>query len=351
MHTDAMTSHMKCPVCGDDCVRSAQEIIDILPTVFSRCPRCQFSIRDKNNPLPNRYYKTQCTCGKRFIDEVYAHLYVIFLEDGIFNGDEALKEVGSPLIHPGFFMKFPPFLPENSLVLLSKHPSKEVAERIIREVPEIKGVVKSEGFVPGITDIDYDGIPDTYTLLAGCDIRANVFETKKGPIVLYKQQSTMHIEFPRRFNPKIESVEAKIEDLRPEYFVDACCGAGTLGMTAARMDVPHVVMNDIWFAAAYWTACNMRVNREFFKIKDISIYGDYDRMRGNPVVKEPRLVAEAAGKQEMKVFQGDYNLLHTVLPGVPVLAAIDLFEKLDVTATTKILGQWREHVPGEVFIP
>jgi hypothetical protein len=342
---------MKCPVCGDDCVRDAQEIIDILPSVFSRCPECRFRILDKNNPLPNRFYQTPCICGKRFIDEVYAQLYVIFTEEGIFTGDEPLKAVGSPLTHPGFFMKFPPFLPENSLVLLSKHPSKKVAERIIREVPEIKGVVKSDDFVPGISDPDFDGIPNTYTLLAGCDIRANVFDTKKGPIVLYKQQSTMHIEFPRKFNPKIEGVEKRIETFNPEYFVDACCGAGTLGLTAARMGVPHIIMNDLWYAAAFWTAYNMQVNREYFKIEDVSIYGNYKEMKGNPVVREPWLVAETTGAQEMKVFQGDYTLLHTVLPDTQVLAVIDLFEKTDMTATTKIMGQWREHVAGEVFIP
>jgi len=342
---------MKCPVCGDDCVKNAHEIIDILPTVFSRCPDCQFRILDKNNPLPNRFFHTPCKCKKRFIDEVYAQLYVIFLEEGIFTGDEPLKAVGSPLIHPGFYMKFPPFLPLDSLVLLSMHPSKEVAERIIREVPEIKGVVKSDDFVPGISDTDLDGIPNTYTVLAGCDIRANVFDTKKGPLVLYKQQSTMHIEFPRKFNPKIDAVEKRIESFHPEYFVDACCGAGTLGLTAARMNVPHVIMNDIWYAAAYWTAYNLRVNQEYFKIDDVSIYLDYDVMKKDPIVWEPRLVAEATGPQTMKVFQGDYNLLHTVLPDSQVLAVIDLYEKSDMTATTKKLGQWREHVAGEVFIP
>lgn len=342
---------MKCPICGEDCVKNAHEIIEILPTVFSRCPDCHFRILDKNTPLPNRFYQTPCTCGKRFIDEVYAHLYVIFLEEGIFTGDEPLKAVGSPLIHPGFFMKFPPFLPRDSLVLLSAHPSNEVAERIIREVPEIKGVVKSDDFVPGISDPDLDGIPNTYTLLAGCDIRANVFDTKKGPLVLYKEQSTMHIEFPRKYNPKIEAVEKRIESFQPEYFVDACSGVGTLGLAAARMGVPHVIMNDIWFAAAFWTAYNLQVNQEFFKIDDVTMYLDYGELEKEPIVKEPRLVAEATGAQEIKIFQGDYSLLHTVLPDSRVLAVIDLYEKSDLTATTKILGRWREHVSGEVFIP
>ena len=78
---------------------------------------------------------------------------------------------------------------------------------------------------------------------------------------------------------------------------------------------------------------------------------DYEEMKRDPIVREPRLVAETIGPQEMEVFQGDYTHLHTVLPDTKVLAAIDLFEKKDMTATTKIMGQWREHVSGEVFIP
>ncbi|HUU76278.1 MAG TPA: hypothetical protein VMW63_09345 [Methanoregulaceae archaeon] len=342
---------MKCPICGDDCVKNAHEIIDILPTIFSRCPDCRFRMLDKKAPLPNRYFETPCKCGKRFIDEVYAHIYVILVEEGIFNGTEPISAVGSPLVHPGFFMKNPPFLPKNSLVLLSRNLNSKVSGRIVDEVPEIRAVIRSDDSVPGISDIDLDGMPDTYTLLAGCDIRANVFDTSSGPIVLYKQQSTMHIEFPRRFNPKIKGVGEKIAAFHPEHFIDACCGAGTLGLTAARMGVPHVIMNDAWYAAAFWAAYNIQVNREYFKLEDVRIVRGYEEMKNEPVVKEPKIVAEATGTQNIEVYQADFARLYSVLPDAPVLAVIDLFEKSDKAATNEVIRQWREHVAGEVFIP
>jgi hypothetical protein len=342
---------MKCPVCGEDCVRDAQEVIDRLPTIFTRCHECRFRILDKRLPLPGREFGRPCTCGRRFIDEVFAHLYVILIEEGIFSGKEPLREVGSPLIHPGFFMRTPPFLTPGSLVLLSSRIDKKIARRMREEVPEIRGVVKTGNFVPGLADPDLAQPPLTHTLLAGCDLRANIFPTTAGPIVLYQQQSKLHIEFPRAVNPKIESVETKVGATRTDVFVDACAGVGTLGLTAARMGVPVVVLNDAYYAAAFWAAFNLQVNRNFFRLEDVRILMDYDAMAAVPVRRQQVRIAETGGDQDITVYQGDYNHLADMLTGERVLAVLDLFEKSDRAASNRILSNWRSKVSGEVFIP
>jgi hypothetical protein len=228
---------------------------------------------------------------------------------------------------------------------------KKAASRIIQEVPEVRGVIKYENFIPGVVDPDLSAPPRTYELLAGCDIRANIFPSRAGPVVLYQQQSKTHIEFPRMRNPKIESVEREIARIHPEWFTDAFCGIGKLGLVAGRSGIAHVVMNDAWYAAAFFAAYNTLVNKEFFKVDEVRILADYAKMAEMPVIGEPKLIAETGGEQDIRVYQGDYRRLHTILPALPVLAALDMFEKDDPARSAEALRIWREQVPGEAFIP
>ena len=118
---------MKCPVCSNDCIREAGEIIGLIPAVFARCGDCRVKILDKTLPPPKEGYHEACRCGKRFVDEVFFHLYELFLREGIFTGKEAIREVGSPLLHPGYPIASRPFLPERSFVLLSRFADVEHA--------------------------------------------------------------------------------------------------------------------------------------------------------------------------------------------------------------------------------
>lgn len=342
---------MRCPVCGGDCVGKAGEILAAVPTIFSRCPDCTGRSLDKRLPPPDRWYSPPCTCGKRFIDEVFAHLHVIMREEGILLDSDPLLAVGTPMVHPGFAMRAPPYLPKQSLVLLSKIITRETAGRIVREVPEVRGVVKTGDFIPGVIDVREGHAPPVYELLAGCDVRADVFATAGGSLVLFKQQSLIHIEFPRRWNPKVKNVESAVNRVRPSWFVDACAGVGTLGLTGALMGIPHVVLNDAWSAASFWAGYNLAVNAEFFDVQKVSPLRDYDTMKRQPVGGEPVRVAEATGGQDIVVYHGDFNELYRVLPAEPVLAVIDLFEKRDRQVVGGITEKWRAHVAGEVFIP
>jgi len=342
---------MECPVCGSDCIESVRELTDRLPDIFTPCPGCKGRTLDKRRPLPDMFYGKPCICGRRFIDEVFAHIYVIMVEEGEIPPSAPLASVGTPLVHPGFSMTAPPFLPVGSLVLLSGHATKKTADRIVAEVPEVRGVVKSGNFIPGVVNEGDPASPQVYELLAGCDVRADVFYSSQGPLVLYKQQSLIHIEFPRGYDLKILSVERRINAALPGIFVDACSGVGTLGLTAAQLGIRQVILNDTWFAAAFWAAFNLKVNAESFQVEGVRILKTYDEMKKNPVRIVPERIAETAGPQTVSVYQGDLHELYQVIPKKPVLAAIDLFRKDDAAAVQRIKKEWQDHVAGEVFIP
>jgi len=343
---------MKCPVCGMDCVTSAKDLLAKLPTIFLPCADCSIRILDKDSPLPDLEYAQPCSCGKRFIDEVFAHMYVIMVEEGDLQATDPLIAVGSPLVHPGFAMDRPPFLPGKSLVLLTTKATKTTAEHLVEEVPELRGVVKKGDFAPGITSPDLHTVPKVYDLLAGCDVRADVFPFSTGLLVIYKQQSLVHIEFPRPGYPKIRAVELYVGKPPVNYFVDACSGVGTLGLTAACLGVPHVVMNDAWYASAFWSAFNLEINREHLKIDRIKIFEQLQDMEKHPVTIDPIKIAETEGEQIIEVYQGDFHRLYSVIPhGSNPVTALDIFDKKDFSSIQTFNREWQEQVGGEVFVP
>ena len=341
---------MHCPVCGDDCVTEARALLTELPGRFAPCPDCMGLVYDKQSPPPDIDTAEPCpSCGKRFIDEVFAEIYRVMADEGDLAGTEPLAAAGTPLVHPGSALRRAPYLPPGSLLLLSRSVGERAAARLVAEVPEVRGVVRTGAGTPGISDIDAE--PAVHTLLAGCDVRADVFRTRAGPIVVYKQQSALHVEFPRDRDEKILSLEREIDRHRPRTFVDACSGAGTLGLAAARAGVPRVIANDAWFTAAFWTACNFGVNREVLGLSEVTMHRSYDDLRRQPVARDPVMVASASGAQEIEVYQGDLRLLSAVLPPAIDLTALDLFDKNDGRKVEEITGAWRARVGGAIFIP
>lgn len=338
---------MSCPVCGRDCVEDASKVLAKLPGRFDPCLDCMGLIYDKRIPPPDIDTAEPCpTCGRRFIDEVFAHIYRVMVDDGDLAGTEPLGAVGTPLVNPGFAMRNPPYLPPDSLLLLSRRVGERTARRLVSGVPEVRGVVRTVDGTPGVRDTDSE--PLEHTLLAGCDVRADVFQTRAGPIVVYKQQSVLHIEFPRGRNEKILSLERQIGRQHPRTFVDACSGAGTLGLAAALAGVECVIYNDAWYAAAYWTASNIQVNHESLGSGDVKFYRSYDDLRRSPVAREPVPVASAEGA---RVYQGDLRCLPTVLPPEIDLTALDLFGKEDSARVARIAHAWQTRVGGGIFIP
>ena len=273
------------------------------------------------------------------------------IEEGLLSGTEPLAKVGMPLIHPGFVMREPPYLPSTVAGARIRNSDPRSGRTPLSMKSRKSGGSSGAGILsPGLQTRDLVEMPRTYELLAGCDVRASIFPTSSGPLVLYQQQSQIHIEFPRSYNPKIDSVERKIT-LNTQWFVDAACGIGTLGLTAARLGVPHVVMNDAWFSAAFWSAFNISVNSEFLAVDEVVMHKTYEEMKARPVGRMPEKIAETRGRQSIEVYQGDLADLYRVLPEVPVLTALDLFNKEDTGLIQHITALYREHVSGEVFIP
>ena len=343
---------MACPVCGGDCVRPAQEVLAALPTLFVPCPFCRMQVLDKRAPLPVLDYPEPCSCGRRFIDGVFAHLYVIMWEEGDLLPHDPLIAVGSPLIHPGLALDHPPFLPTKSLLLLSGKVTQKTARRIVAEVPEVKGVVRTIPGIPGLASHEPGAVPCAHTLLAGCDVRADLFPLGEGTLVVYKQQSVIHVEFPRAGYPKVRAVAAHTGKPPVPLFIDACSGPGTLGLAAAGLGVPHVIMNDAWYAAAFWSAVNIGVNRALFAIDDVKISVQYAEMATRPVVQMPEKIAEARGQQILEVYQGDFRHLMSVIPrDTHLVTALDIFDKHDRGTVAALLHDWQDRVGGEVFVP
>ncbi|MDD4255161.1 MAG: hypothetical protein PHP59_07260 [Methanofollis sp.] len=338
---------MQCPVCGGECVRDVEEIVGMVPAVFSPCGACRAAPLDKAAPLPQNYEPAApCSCGRRFIDDVFAAIYLALREEGAIAGTEPLRAAGTPVVHPAFALAAPPFLPARSLVLLSSHPDRRAAERIVREVPEVRGVVRTGRAVPGL---GRDG-PAAHELLAGCDVQANLFPTSIGEVVVYKELSRTHIEFPRPVNPKIRAVEREVGRHAPHTFVDACCGAGTLGLAAALAGVPEVVFCDAHGPATFWTAVNIRANRGSLLVDEVAIHAEREKI---PEVRdEPVLIAEAWGDQHLLVYHGDLARLPPLLErSERSLAALDIFGKEDPEACGRVLSAWRGAGGGKAFIP
>ncbi len=344
---------MDCPVCGGkDCVGQAKDIIEVLPTIFLPCPDCRARILDKRLPLPAPEYAEPCSCGKRYIDEVFAHMYVIMVEEGCLLPTNPLIDVGSPLIHPGCAVDRPPYLPEKSLVLLSSRAGKKTAQRLLREVPELRGVVRNGDFLPGIPDHDPGTPPRVYELVAGCDVRADIFPVRTGPLVMYKQQSRIHIEFPRFGYPKLRSVERHVGMPPVPFFVDACSGVGTLGLAAACAGVHHVIMNDAWYAAAFWSAINLEVNKASFAVDRVRICKNLRDPGEHPTGHEPVKIADTEGEQVIEVYHGDLRELKRVIPqGSNPVTVIDVFDKRDRGAVEKMSADWLSRVGGVAFVP
>lgn len=339
---------MQCPVCGAACLQRAEAVLNTLSEIFTPCDRCTVVPLDKRRPLPANYEPgSSCRCGRRFIDDVFASCYLIFIEEGIITDTEPLGAIATPVVNPGFAMRTPPFLPAQSLVLLSPYSDQKTADRIGREVPEVQGVVQVGQAVPGIGP---DGTLASHTLLTGCDVQTNVFQTALGDLVVYKELSRLHLEFPRPINPKIRAVEHAIQRENPRVFVDACCGAGTLGLTAALAGTPEIILNDAYGPAVFWTAVNLMANQDAFLIDEVVLHAGYADLQA--VSDDPILVAEGLGDQRICVYQGNFDRLPTAIPETSQsLTALDIFGKDQSQARTAALDRWTRAGGGKAFIP
>jgi hypothetical protein len=71
-----------------------------------------------------------------------AQILKIMIEHGLKDKDSNLRNVCVPLITPAYPTKSTPYLPEDSLVILSGEMDEKCADEILKKLPEVKGVLK-----------------------------------------------------------------------------------------------------------------------------------------------------------------------------------------------------------------
>lgn len=345
---------MKCSCCGEDHIICPGDIISRPSEIFASCPQCNPKPRQKEKPVsPVEDIPGPCECGRRFIDDVMADIYQVLNEEGVLNGNEPLSSIGTPLICPGLFLRRPPMLPPRSLLIISGLIPVPVAKIAYKKIPELLGIVYHSHEIPGPGDVTSGQKPSINEgiLLCGCDVRADIFLSGSGPVVVIKKQADMHIEFPKGIDPKISSVEKYVRRLHPEVFIDACAGPGTLGITAAHFGVPKIVMCDVWHASIWSAIQTIRVNQRKLRITRINILEDIEQ-RPSVWTGEPVLICDATGEgTSIQLYHGSYEFLGPYLPEGKRLTVFDPFNKESFRKNDLFLAAWSEKVGGEVFIP
>ena len=226
--------------CGNRCIKPVSEVLKDIDLFYKPCNNCKAENIKKFSPLADQInldkidnYFGSCKCGKRHLDVVMSHVLKVMIDEGIKDKKANLRNSCIPLVTLGYPINSPPYLSENSLVILSNEMDKKSAERIVKEVGEVKGVLKGDiRKTVGIKDSDSN--PHVYELLAGCDLRCDIIQTPYGALGIYKYQHEIHVEFPRIEFPKIEILEKTLKNYDKPAVLDCTCGPGTLGITCLK---------------------------------------------------------------------------------------------------------------------
>lgn len=310
-------------------MQPAQKILDDLLGMYMACGSCPpdpkyntaVPFTDKVDADSRRCNK----CGKRHIDVVIGNVITIMKEEGIFPENATLRDVGTPLITVGYQIPYPPRLGRKNLIVIMNTITKELADKIIDRVPEIKGVIKRAGAqTQSIGILDTDSKPHTYELLSGCDMRCDIISSSFGELCIYRNQSRIHIEFNNTKIKKIEALYFKGE-LDSATVVDGFCGPGTLGLLSVLGGARKVILNDAWFPAIQNTIINIKANSEILGVKV-----DFETETEKLIGSEPLLATKASGLSEILVYHGDIRQLHKIIGKKECdICLIDTFPSVD----------------------
>lgn len=253
--------------CNQECIKNPPAVLEKIEYIYSPCDSCLEWNFKKFKPFneqidPQKRINAnwgRCSCGRRHLDLVIAHILRIMQEEGLKNEKATLRDACVPLITPAYPLQNAPYLSKNNLVVLSPDFNDKCATRILAEVPEVKGVLKGNiKDTVGIKDIKLPS--NHYELLAGCDMRCDIVQSSEGPLCIYKHQGEIHVEFPKPVSPKISALSKVMDKYENPKILDCTCGPGTLGIAALKKGATRVVFNDLWYPAAHTTALNLEVN-------------------------------------------------------------------------------------------
>ncbi len=259
---------IKC-ACRKNCV-TIEDNLDEKVKKLRECENCLDITIKKFSPLSeiidlndiDSDYK-RCECGKRPIDIVMSHILKIMIEEETV-GKKATLRRNSPVPLSDFYYGDlnPQFINKNTLILIHPDFNSQTAERLINEVPEVKGVLKGN---PSSTigQLNKDSKIENYELLAGCDIQSNVMRTINGDkIIINKKQSQHHIEVAATSERKLVKLHNYLEnnDIKKGTAVDAMCGCGILGIYLHKYGFEKVIFNDIYPEAIENLKENLKTN-------------------------------------------------------------------------------------------
>ncbi|WP_407392153.1 methyltransferase [Methanobrevibacter sp.] len=222
---------------------------------LSECEKCQDVQIKKFSPLKDlidfdvldgEYMK--CECGKRPLDIVMSHILKIMIESGIV-GEKATLRRNSPVPLSGFYYSSlnPQFIGEKTLILLHPDFTKDVASKLIDEVPEVKCVLKGSPQTP-TGQFDKDSEINHFEILEGDDEQINVMRTLlQEKVVIVKNQSKHHIEVAMTTERKLLKLHNFLDNkgVKKGVAVDAMCGLGALGIYLLKYGFEKVIFNDI----------------------------------------------------------------------------------------------------------
>ena len=215
--------------CGFNCVEDAPTTLKHIKELYTPCNKCKDPKLRKFKPLKDQLNLKKlnansglCNCGKRHLDQVMAHTLKIMMEEGIRAEGSTLRNAGTPLLSPAYPITSAPYLPNKSLVILAEGMNKKCAERIINEIPEVKGVLKGD-IKQTVGLKDSNSSPHVYKLLAGCDMRCDIVLTPYDTLCIYKNQAEIHVEFSKPISPKIEALKKIITKYNDLTVLDCTC--------------------------------------------------------------------------------------------------------------------------------
>ncbi|TKY92141.1 MAG: hypothetical protein C5S46_02190 [Candidatus Methanomarinus sp.] len=339
---------IKCQICNNpDCIRTAEEVLDTIYDLYTACENCvpepewnttaPFKTITDIQTLSSTFLLCN-SCGRRPLNAVMAHALSIMIRHGERDENAGLIRTGTPLIYRGFPIMYPPRLGPDSLVLIVDNTGLLTAQDIVGQVPEIKGVILRTGSqAKSVGILDSNSRPHEYTLLAGCDMRCDVVQSAFGELVIYKNQSKIHIEFDNDHKMQIlGSLDVK-GILAGKVVVDGMCGPGTLGLMSMLFGARKVIFNDAWRPAIENLLLNLEVNSAILgvevepvlSITDLSLIGD------KPVQVA---VVKRDGRIAAKVYFGDLRYLPDIIDGCDV-CLIDAFPAVDPSKFVNIWGK------------
>lgn len=190
----------------------------------------------------------RCSCGKRPIDVVMAHILKIMIDEEIIPKKATLRR-NSPVPLSKFYYSSlnPQFLAKRSLILLHPDFTNEVASRLFNEVSEVACVLKgSPQDTVGMFDRDSD--ISHFEILEGNDTQINVMRTLLGDkVVLVKNQSKHHIEVAMTTEQKLVQLHNYLKNnpVKTGIAIDAMCGLGAIGIYLLKYGFEKVIFNDI----------------------------------------------------------------------------------------------------------